>query len=127
MTIPKRILLVEDDAAVREFITEFLTSQGFGVVEASNVDTALRVLGAEGPFDLAVIDFWLEKATAIPIMDAIASQAGRIPVVAISGGNETIDMEAIQAITDISGAVTFLQKPFAKETLIDAVTAALHA
>ena len=127
MTIPKRILLVEDDAAVCDLLAEFLTSQDFGVVQASNVDTALAALGTDGPFDLAVLDFWLEDTTAIPIMDALASHGRRTPVIAISGGNEIIDMEAVQALSDISGAVTFLQKPFAKETLIDAVTAALHA
>ena len=127
MTSPKRILLVEDDAAVRDIIKEFLTSQGFGVIEAGNVDTAIAAISAHASFDLAVIDFLLEDTTAISIMDALASQGTRIPVIAISGGNETIDMEAIQAISDISGAVTFLQKPFAKEALIDAVTAALHA
>ncbi|MGC1504916.1 MAG: response regulator [Sulfitobacter sp.] len=125
MTVRKKILLVEDDPDIREMMLAFLLSEPFDIVEAATIPSARQSLSSEGPFDLAILDFWLGQDHAVSIIDMIRSDEGNTPVIVISGGNDRLDLEATAAIADVSGAVTFLQKPFKKVTLLDAVTAAL--
>jgi len=120
----KRILLVDDDPEIREIIAGFLSSTDFEVVEASDVETAQLELAKGVPFDLAILDFWLGKNHAVTIMDLVISKSYSIPVIIVSGGNGRMDLEKTEAISDISGAVMFLQKPFQKNDLLDAVAAA---
>jgi two-component system phosphate regulon response regulator OmpR len=120
----KRILLVDDDPEIREIIAGFLSSTEFEVVEASDVETAQLELAKGAPFDLAILDFWLGKNHAVSIMDSVISKSYNIPVIIVSGGNGRMDLEKTEAISDISGAVMFLQKPFHKKDLLHAIAAA---
>lgn len=125
MNMPKRILLIEDDGDIRGIIAAFLVSARYDVVEADNASTALQSLSNDKPFDLAIADFWLGKEHAVSIMDAMKSNGYSVPIIIISGGNQSMALESTEAIADISGAVAFLQKPFEKSTLLGAVEAAL--
>ncbi len=123
----KRILLVDDDPHIRPIIATFLTSEAYDVIEAKDVSTAAYNLYSTAPFDLAIVDFWLGKDHAISILDMITSNGLDVPVIVISGGNKTMALEVTAAVSDISGAVVFLQKPFQKSTLLEAVASALEA
>lgn len=125
MTQNKKILLVEDDPDMREMISAFLSSGPYDIALAGSVPAALKRLSQEGPFDLAVLDFWLGRENSISILDMIRSNNQDTPVIVISGGHHRMDLEATAAISEISGAVVFLQKPFQKSTLLDAVATAL--
>lgn len=122
----KRILLVEDDPDIRAMIAGFLPPIDYEIVEAGDVSVANKELTNGQTFDLAILDFWLGNDHAVSIMDTIASE-GHMPVIMISGGNKQMDLEKTQAISDVSGAVVFLQKPFRKADLIEAVTSALSS
>lgn len=121
----KRILLVDDDPDIREIIASFLASPDFEITEAEDVDSAMEVLSSGEPFDLAIVDFWLGKKHAVSVMDLISSGANGVPIIVISGGNGLMDLEKTEAISDVSGALVFLQKPFRKSDLIEAVTSAI--
>lgn len=123
--MPKQILLVEDDPEVRKLIVQFLTRDGNEVVEASGLDQARQVLSERSDIDLAILDFWLGTETAVGLMDDLRSALQGVPIVIISGGHPMADLETTQAIADFSGAVAFLQKPFRKMDLLNAVAAAL--
>lgn len=126
MSHPKRILLVDDDPDIRKMIAAFLSSTNCEIVEASDISVALEEVSNSAPFDLAILDFWLGKNHAISIMDAITAQSSDVPIIMISGGNSVMDLEKTAAISDVSGALKFLQKPFGKADLLDAVTSALQ-
>lgn len=125
MTTLRKILLVDDDPDIREMIATFLASEPYEIVEASDVPAALHSLSTDGPFDLAILDFWLGQDHSVSVIDMIRSTEQSTPVIMISGGNRRMDLESTAAIADISGAVVFLQKPFQKATLIEAVNSAL--
>lgn len=125
MNTPKRVLLVEDDSDLLKIIAAFLSSAGYDVVDADNSSTALNSLSNDKPFDVAIVDFWLGKEHAVSIMDAIKSNGFAVPIIIISGGNESMALESTEAIADISGAASFLKKPFEKSALLRAVEAAL--
>lgn len=121
----RQILLVEDDPAVRHLITQFLTRDGAKVHEADSLAQARQILREHADIDLAILDFWLGKDTAVGLMDDLGNDLNGLPILIISGGNTATDLETTQAIADISGAVAFLQKPFRKKDLLEAVQNAL--
>lgn len=125
MSSPKRILLVEDDPEIRCLIVGFLTAGAFEVIEADSVSAAMQKLSSDGPFDLAILDFWLGRNHAISIMDAIVADYDDLPIVMISGGSRKLDLAATESVSAISGARAFLQKPFRKAEFLKAVDAAM--
>lgn len=121
MSNPKKILLVDDDPDIRAMICAFLAPKEYEITQAEDVSAALHELSRGQTFDLAILDFWLGKDHAVSIIDSIRSKASDIPVMVISGGNGSMDLEITAAISDASGALAFLQKPFRKADLIGAV------
>ena len=121
LTRPKRILLVDDDPEIRAMIVAFLASTDCEITEAPDVASAKDALSSDQSFDLAIIDFWLGKHHAVSIIDLIQCDTTGVPVIVISGGNGRMDLEKTQAISDVSGAIVFLQKPFRKSDLLNAV------
>jgi CheY-like chemotaxis protein len=103
----RRILVVEDDDALREALAVFLETEGFPPVEASNGAEALRCLRATGAFCLILLDLYM------PVMDGWAFRAEQlrdpdlaaIPVIVISADG-SVDRNAADL-----GAVAALRKP----------------
>ena len=108
-----RLLVVDDEEAVRDVATEMLTAAGFEVVTASDGEEAVRLLRAEPREIRAVL---LDLTMPTPALDALADiqrvRAG-VPVVLMSGYTRE----------DVSGRfpdrpwADFLQKPFAAAEL----------
>lgn len=120
-----QILLVEDDAAVRHLIVQFLTRDGATVHEAETLEQARGILRDRSDISLAILDFFLGYDNAVGLMDDLRADLAGLPILIISGGSAATDLETTQAIADISGAVAFLQKPFRKDDLLAAVASAL--
>lgn len=126
MSTAKRILLVEDDPDILDLVSSFLAAEDYELTMAEGVEQALDELSKPPAFDLAILDFWLGRDHAVAIMDALRANGRDLPVIIISGGNSRMDLEATEAISAISGAVVFLQKPFRKGVLLDAVATSLQ-
>ncbi|MCR8826024.1 response regulator [Pseudosulfitobacter koreensis] len=123
--VATQILLVEDDPAISKLIVQFLKGDGAEVIASSNPERARQILSERTDFDLVIVDFLLGEVTAVALMDELRIILRDVPVVIISGGNPMTDLETTQAIADLSGAVAFLQKPFRKAELLDAVATSL--
>ncbi|MBB3996019.1 DNA-binding NtrC family response regulator [Sulfitobacter undariae] len=121
----KSILLVEDDPGVRAMIVDFLSPAAYKVTEVDSVSAALEELETDQSFDAVILDFWLGKEHAVSIVDSIRLHLIGTPVIMISGGNGKMDLEMTKAISDVSGAFVFLQKPFRKADLLDVVASAI--
>ncbi len=115
----KKILLVDDDKEIRDLIEEFVSSIGLAVISAGSDEEALSLLKSEGPIDGAIIDFWLSRGPSVGLQDRLLETTPNLPILVISGGDGTMSLETTQAVADISGAISFLQKPFTKQELID--------
>jgi DNA-binding NtrC family response regulator len=103
----RRILLVDDDASVRDAMSTFLARAGFSVSPAASGEEALRRADAGG-FDLAVSDLKMPGMSGLELLQALRGRGDAIPFVLLTayGSVET----AVSAMK--CGACDFLLKPF---------------
>jgi UDP-3-O-[3-hydroxymyristoyl] N-acetylglucosamine deacetylase len=114
------ILIVDDDAAVRDSIGAVLSDEGFRVRYANDGTEALASAGRERP-DLVLLDVWLPGMDGIQVLEKLRGDHDGLPVIVISGhGNIETAVRATRL-----GAVGFIEKPFTIEGLLEAVSSAL--
>jgi PAS domain S-box-containing protein len=119
----ERILLVEDDATVRGLTRRLLERQGYTVFEAADGRHALEVAGRiEGGFDLLLTDLVMPEAGGRLLHAALAERIADLRVLYMSG--YTSD-EIVRRGMHAQG-VTYLQKPFTRDELSDAVRGAMR-
>jgi two-component system nitrogen regulation response regulator NtrX len=118
------ILIVDDEAAIRETVADILEDEGLRPTRAADADEALTAVEA-GPPDLVLLDIWLEgsRLDGIAVLDEIKRREPALPVLVISG-HGTIET-AVAAIR--KGAYDFLEKPFKADRLLLAIERALEA
>ncbi len=117
----KRILVVDDEASIRELCTELLEEEGYSVTQAVNGEDALRKMDLE-LFDLFLLDMAMPKMNGFELMKEIKTKQP-LAVVIILTGFSSIEgaVEATQA-----GAFQYLSKPINAEELFQVVKAGLH-
>lgn len=118
------ILIVDDEADIRELVGGILEDEGYVVRFAGDSDGALDAFRARRP-DLVVLDVWLQgsRLDGLEILQVITGLDPSIPVVLISG-HGTIET-AVSALK--RGAYDFIEKPFKTERLLLIVQRALEA
>ena len=118
-----RILIADDEAAIRQTVGNILRYEDFQVLEASDGPLALEALRNES-CDLLLLDVKMPGMDGFEVMEKMAEHSIDIPVIVISGHDAvTTAVEAIKR-----GAYDFLEKPFKKEELLVRVHNALgHA
>jgi len=103
------LLLVEDEAAVRESSREFLTRRGYTVLEASNGEEAIRVSREYcGPIDLMISDVVMPQMSGPNLAERLAAERPRMKVLFVSGYAES----TILRRGKIEATACLLQKPF---------------
>lgn len=108
-----RILLVEDEAGIIQFLQQGLEEEGFSITTASNGDTALQLL-LENNFDLVLLDWMLPKMTGIEVCIEFRKKNKTTPLIFLTAKDtvqETI--EGLQA-----GANDYIKKPFSFDELV---------
>lgn len=110
----KRILLVEDEPAIRDILTVCL-SDDYDVVSACDGQQALSLLD-RASVDLVVLDMKLPVLDGSGVLKAMQQRGDEQPVIVISGDHD---------FAGIKGAAACLRKPFALEKLERAVDRAL--
>jgi CheY-like chemotaxis protein len=116
-----RILVIEDDQAIREVTARLLSAAGYEVLAADGGAQGLR-LWREGGADLVLTDARMAGLDGLQVVNALRAEAPTLPVVIMSG-----DVKASTELLRVAtgSTVGFLKKPFRREQLIGAVTAAL--
>jgi PAS domain S-box-containing protein len=106
MTNTYRVLIVDDDFAQAEMVTEFLRIAGYQHVEhAADIQSTWQRL-SDHPYDIILLDYRLPDGTGLELLDEITQRGHQIPVVMVTGqGNERIAVQAIQ-----HGAADYLLK-----------------
>jgi len=118
------ILVVDDEADIRELVSGLLEDEGHAVRVASNSDEALAAIRARKP-SLALLDIWMQGGglDGLELLDVIKGLDPDLPVVMISGhGNIETAVTALQR-----GAYDFIEKPFKSDRLVVVVQRALEA
>jgi len=102
----KRIIVGEDDEAIRKALSEFLQSLNYDVVEAANCAGIREAFCATSP-DAAILDYSLPDGTALDLLPQLKQSYPSVPLILLTG-NGTIQL-AVQAIKE--GAEQFFTKP----------------
>jgi two-component system, NtrC family, nitrogen regulation response regulator NtrX len=117
------ILIVDDEADIRELIAGILQDEGFETRLAHNSDAAITELTQRKP-SLVVLDIWLQgsRLDGLDLLVEIKSRMPDVPVVIISGhGNVETAVAAIKR-----GAYDYIEKPFNADRLLLIVGRALE-
>ena len=117
------ILIVDDEADIRELIGGLLEDDGYSPREAADADGALKAIQARKP-SLIILDVWLQgsRLDGLELLEEFKRIDENLPVIVISG-HGTIET-AVGAIR--KGAYDFLEKPFKSDKLLLTVTRALE-
>jgi len=117
----KKILLVEDDDAVREVLREHvLTSAAYRVVEAVDCATAISALENER-FDLILLDITLPDKSGLEVLRAVREKALSTKVIVLTG-TEGYDYSILSRAL---GVQDYIRKPFSTNYLLKAIEYAL--
>ena len=117
----KHLLIVDDEAALREAIAERLTDQGFAVTQAATGEDALGHLAAFA-FDIIITDLRLPGVDGRAVLDAALERYPDIIAIIITGFGTVKD--AVDAIKH--GAADFITKPFQFDALLHVLDSALE-
>ena len=116
-----RILLVEDEAPLRETLSARLKREGFAVDAASDGEEGLY-MGREVPFDLAIIDLGLPKMSGMDLVRALREEQKKFPILILTARTSWQDkVEGLKA-----GADDYVVKPFHVEELLARLNALLR-
>jgi len=109
------LLLVEDEAVLRDELGRHFTRQGWDLLQASNLADARRLLSGEGPAPLVVLcDMSLPDGNALDLLEAVRADAGtRAEWIVLTGYGTVAD--SVRALK--LGAFEFLEKPCPLERL----------
>jgi two-component system nitrogen regulation response regulator NtrX len=109
------ILIVDDEADIRDLVAGILQDEGYVTRTARNSDDALSAIVARRP-NLLFLDIWLQgsKLDGLQLLEAVKQEHADLPVVMISGhGNIETAVAAIKL-----GAYDFIEKPFKADRLV---------
>ncbi len=114
MTALRRVLVVDDDPAVRKSFDRVLTGKGYAVITAENGEEALHKL-AEEKYDLVYSDIRMPGMSGLEVAEKIRARRPWTPVVIITGYGTDIAEERAKA----AGVSKFLHKPLSPAMIED--------
>ncbi|NJR44065.1 response regulator transcription factor [bacterium] len=113
-----RVLIVEDEAPLRETLAARMQREGFAVDTASDGEEAIY-MGKEVPFDIVIVDLGLPKMSGIEVVKRLREAQRRYPILILTARSSWQDkVEGLK-----SGADDYLVKPFHIEELLARVNA----
>lgn len=108
-----KILVVDDDPAVRESLRRSLIFNGYAVVLAADGEEALDKVQSERP-DMAILDVMMPKLDGLEVCRKLRSQGDDIPILLLTARDSV--SERVAGLD--AGADDYLTKPFALEELL---------
>ena len=118
-----RILIIEDDVGVRDFLESLLERAGYETVTAANGKEGVDVF-ATSPVDLVITDIIMPEKDGIETIMDMKRLNPALRVIAISGGGRS-EPENYLHSARLLGADQTVKKPFANEDILRAVRALL--
>jgi DNA-binding NtrC family response regulator len=114
------VLVVDDDVAICRILQRMLSSEQCKVQTSQSVADALGAIEQKA-FDACVIDFKLPDGSGLDVAEGIRSKWGATPIILISG----YDPGAVALRAEKLSISDFLEKPFSREIICDAVKKAI--
>ena len=121
MSIAK-VLVVDDDIAICRILQWMLFGEQYSVQTSQSVDDALRVIEQKA-FDAYVIDYMMPDGSGLDVAERIRSKGSEAPIILISG----YDASAVALRAEKLRIFDFLEKPFSREIICNAVKKAISS
>jgi CheY-like chemotaxis protein len=118
-----KILVIDDEALIREMLRQMLSRLGHRVVVASDGEEGLSAFAQSKP-DLIITDIIMPNKDGIQLITEIFRQHPNQPVIAISGGRRAVTAEFNLDSAGLLGAKAVLPKPFSLSQLQEALQTA---
>ena len=122
--VPKRILVVDDNADIRNLISLILTTESYEVMVVDSGSALLEEIGNFNP-DLLLLDIMMPRMSGFEVLKIVRSlpdaHLSSIPIVMITAKSMDADVEQALAL----GATSYIVKPFRAEALKHKVSAQL--
>jgi DNA-binding NtrC family response regulator len=118
----RRLLVVEDDPAVRLTVTTFLELEGYDVDAVASTGEALERL-SENSYPIVISDIYIDDRTGLDVLDAARNKDPQCSVILMTARGT---METVMAATR-NGAFDYLAKPFELDTLLESVKRAIDS
>ena len=114
-----RILVIDDEAMIRNLLTRILEREGYDVVTASNGEDGIKI-HRENPADLIITDLIMPDKEGIETIMELRRDFQDVKIIAMSGGGK-IDPETYLHIAKTIGALKTLAKPFDRKELLTTI------
>ena len=115
----RKILVVEDEDAIREVVALNLRLAGYEVTEAASAEQALAVFSPPAGFDVAVLDIMLPGMNGFSLCETIRRDSASIGIIMLSA--KTLETDKIKGLS--IGADDYMTKPFSVSKLLARVEA----
>ena len=115
----RKILVVEDEDAIREVVALNLRLAGYEVTEAASAEQALAVFSPSAGFDVAVLDIMLPGMNGFSLCETIRRDSASIGIIMLSA--KTLETDKIKGLS--IGADDYMTKPFSLMVLVSKVHA----
>lgn len=116
-----KVLLIEDDQVIADFIVKGMREAGFAIEHAADGLSGLH-LALDGRYDIAIVDLMLPKLDGLQIIDRLREKKINLPIIILSA-KRTVD-ERVEGLRH--GGDDYLTKPFSFSELLARVDALLR-
>lgn len=116
----KRILVVDDEVRMRKLVNDFLTKNGFEVIEASNGEEAVDIFFERNDFDMVVLDVMMPKMDGWQVLKQIREYS-TVPIIMLTAKAEEKD----ELLGFKMGVDEYISKPFSPKILVARIEAIL--
>ncbi|MBV9072663.1 MAG: response regulator [Acidobacteria bacterium] len=118
----ERILIVDDEEAIREIVSSMLENAGYQAMQAASGVQALEILGSGEEFQLMLSDLMMAEMDGIALLDRVQDCYPDMPAIMVTAVHDiSVALAAIR-----NGAYDYLLKPFEREQLLAMVRRALE-
>ncbi len=115
-----KILIADDESRIRKLVNDFLSREGYEIIEANDGKEALDVFYDKNP-DLVILDVMMPKFTGLEVCKEIRESSG-VPIIILTAK----DTESDELSGFSSGADEYISKPFSPKILVARVNALLR-
>ena len=121
MTRPLRILIVDDEPPIRRLLRTNFAAEGYHIIEAEDVSSAMRMLRAEEP-DAVILDLGLPRQDGFEFIRMVRETALTVPIVVLSSRSD--EAGKVRALD--MGADDYVTKPFGTDELLARIRVAVR-
>ena len=116
---PCSVLVIDDESALREILSQVLTDAGHRVVGAEYGKDASKAL-AKAAFDVVLTDVIMPEKDGMQVISEVRKKFPEVRIIAMSGGGH-VSRDQYLKIAKGLGAHAVLEKPFANQKLLDTI------